>query len=155
MCAICKLLASSLGKKYIMALTGLVLVLFVFGHMVGNLQVFLPPEYINAYAEKLHALGPVLWVIRAFLLVCVVAHIVTAIQLVIANNKARPNDYKVEQTIQASFDRRATIESVTSLRGSDLPIEKDGNGFAISASWERKVPIIHNVSALVEFEVES
>lgn len=59
------------------------------------------------------------------------------------------------KTIQASFDRRATIESVTSLRGSDLAIEKDGNGFAISASWERKVPIIHNVSALVEFEVES
>ena len=106
MSAFCKLLSSSLGKKYIMAFTGLVLVLFVLGHMVGNLQVFLPPEYINVYAKKLQELGPVLWLIRLFLLGCVVAHIVTAIQLVIANNKARPNDYKVEQTVQASYASR-------------------------------------------------
>lgn len=59
------------------------------------------------------------------------------------------------KSIQASFDRRATIESITSIRGADLAIEKDGNGFSISASWERRVPLIHNVSALVEFEVQS
>lgn len=106
MSAFCKLLSSSLGKKYIMATTGLVLVLFVFGHMLGNLQVFLPPEFINAYAKKLHDLGPVLWLIRLFLLGCVVAHIVTAVQLVIANNKARPNDYQVKQTVQATLASR-------------------------------------------------
>lgn len=59
------------------------------------------------------------------------------------------------KTIQASFDRRATIESVTSVRGRDLEIVKEGNGFVVSASWERRVPLVYNISALMEFEVES
>lgn len=69
-----------------------------------------------------------------------------------ASGEAQSGNVK---TIQASFDRRATIESITSIRGADLDIEKDGDGFSISASWERRVPLIHNVSALVEFEVQS
>lgn len=59
------------------------------------------------------------------------------------------------KSIQAAFDRRANIESITSIRGNDLQIDKAGNGYAISAAWERKVPIVSNVSALMEFEVES
>lgn len=59
------------------------------------------------------------------------------------------------KTIQASFDRRATIESVTSVRGRDLEIVKEGNGFVISATWERRVPLVYNISALMEFQVES
>ena len=59
----------SLAKKYLMAITGLILVLFVLGHMLGNLQFFMGPEAINAYAYKLHHLpgNPVsLWLIRSF-----------------------------------------------------------------------------------------
>jgi succinate dehydrogenase / fumarate reductase cytochrome b subunit len=95
---------SSLAKKYIMALTGLVLVGFVFGHMAGNLQMFLHPDWINEYAYKLqHLPYGLLWVVRGVLLICVVAHIVTAIMLVIENKKARPANYSVKTSIQASF----------------------------------------------------
>lgn len=97
---------SSLGKKYLMALSGLVLVGFAVGHMIGNLQMFLDPKYINLYAHKLQSLGPALWLIRGFLLVCVVTHIVTAVQLVLENKKARPAGYDVKSKLQASFASR-------------------------------------------------
>src|SRR3712207_7748590 len=54
---------------------------FVIGHMAGNLQFFLGRETMNAYAEKLHALGPLLWAVRLALLAAVVLHIVAAVQL--------------------------------------------------------------------------
>ena len=62
---------SSVGRKIIVAVTGVILILFVIGHLLGNLQIFLGPEWINSYAEHLRDLGPLLWVIRAFLLVTV------------------------------------------------------------------------------------
>ena len=70
------LFKTSLGKKGNMAVTGLILVGFVIGHLVGNLQIFLGPDAINAYAYKLHHVMPTeaLWGIRAFLLVCIVIH---------------------------------------------------------------------------------
>ena len=73
---------SSIGKKWVVALTGIVLVGYVFGHLAGNLQVFLPPEQINNYAEFLHSHPYILWVVRTFLIVCFVLHIVTTIKLV-------------------------------------------------------------------------
>lgn len=95
---------SSLGKKYIMALSGLVLVGFVVGHMVGNLQMFLHPDWINEYAYKLHHLPyGLLWVVRSVLLVFVAAHIVTAVLLVLENRRARPDSYDEKAKIQASF----------------------------------------------------
>jgi succinate dehydrogenase / fumarate reductase, cytochrome b subunit len=97
---------SSLGKKYLMALSGIVLVGFAIGHMVGNLQMFLDPHYINLYAHKLQSLGPALWLIRGFLLLCVVTHIVTAVLLVLENRKARPAAYDVKSKLQASFASR-------------------------------------------------
>ncbi len=106
------LLASSLGKKYIMALSGLVLSLFVLGHMVGNLQVFGDPYWINAYGHKLqHLPYGLLWVIRLFLLLCVVAHIWAAITLKMENKKARPEDYQAKATVQASLASRTMIMS--------------------------------------------
>jgi len=50
---------SSIGKKIIVAITGIVLILFVIGHLLGNLQIFLGPDWINSYAEHLRELGPV------------------------------------------------------------------------------------------------
>ena len=75
-----------------MALTGLVLVLFVLGHMLGNLQIFLGPDAINAYAYKLHEVLPAsaLWAVRIFLLVCIIVHIWMAVLLTIENRRARP-----------------------------------------------------------------
>ncbi len=98
---------SSLGKKYIMALSGLALVGFACGHMVGNLQMFLHPDWINEYAYKLqHLPYGLLWVVRIVMLTCVVAHMVTAVMLVIENYKARPEKYVAKANLQASFASR-------------------------------------------------
>jgi succinate dehydrogenase / fumarate reductase cytochrome b subunit len=95
---------SSLGKKYIMALTGFILVGFVVGHMAGNLQMFLHPDWINEYAYKLqHLPYGLLWIVRLALLVAVVAHIVTAVLLVLENRRARPQEYDAKAKLQASF----------------------------------------------------
>jgi len=97
---------SSIGRKYIVAITGVILVGFIVGHLVGNLQIFLGPEYINSYAEKLRSLGVLLWVIRAFLLVTVVLHIWFTIRLAIDNRKARPVSYAKQEHVKSSIASR-------------------------------------------------
>ncbi len=90
-----------------MALTGLVLVGFVTGHLVGNLQIFAHPDKINGYAHFLQSLGPVLWVVRLFLLACVGIHIWAAVALAIENRAARgPESYGVNKWLQAAFASR-------------------------------------------------
>ncbi len=89
-----------------MAISGLVLVLFVLGHMVGNLQIFLGPDAINFYAYKLKSLGLVLWVVRFALLVFVGIHIWAAVMLTIANRRARPDTYQRQDVSAASFASR-------------------------------------------------
>lgn len=94
---------SSLLKKYLMALTGLVLVGFVFIHMLGNLQMFCMPEKLNAYAHGLHSLPPALmWGSRIFLLLTVVVHILVGVSLVRENRAARPRNYEVNNSRAAS-----------------------------------------------------
>jgi succinate dehydrogenase / fumarate reductase cytochrome b subunit len=102
---------SSIGKKIIVALTGLILIAFIVGHLIGNLQIFLPPDWINGYAEHLRDLGPLLWVIRAFLLVTVTLHIYFTIQLAIVNRRARPADYKEKEHVKATFASRHMVMS--------------------------------------------
>lgn len=96
----------SLVKKYLMALSGLALVGFVVGHMLGNLQIYLEPYYINAYALKLKDLGPLLWVIRLALLGIIAVHIWMAIALTRENRAARPETYKADATVQATYASR-------------------------------------------------
>ncbi len=98
--------SSSLGKKYVMAVTGAVLIGFVTGHLVGNLQIFSPPDHINGYAHLLQSLGPALWAVRAFLLLCVGLHVIVAVQLTIENHRARPEKYDLRNTIQATLASR-------------------------------------------------
>lgn len=88
-----------------MALSGLVLVLFVLGHMLGNLQIFLGPDVINAYAYKLHHVMPVamLWGIRLFLLGCIAVHLWAAISLTLDNRRARPQGYDVNRSVQMTY----------------------------------------------------
>lgn len=100
------LMQSSLGKKFLMAITGLVLFGFVTGHLVGNLQIFLPAEKINNYGHMLESLGAGLWIIRSFLLMCLVLHVWLAIQLTIENRTARPQDYEVEHINRATLASR-------------------------------------------------
>lgn len=84
---------STLGKKYVMALTGAGLFLFVIGHMVGNLQFFLPPPYINRYGNFLHSTPELLWPVRLGLLALVGLHILAALTLTLQNRAARPARY--------------------------------------------------------------
>ena len=97
---------SSIGKKFLMAATGLVLVGFAAGHLLGNLQIFLPPAKINAYAHLLESLGAALWLIRFFLLACVLVHLWVAVQLVLENRAARPIGYGVDYTNRATLASR-------------------------------------------------
>jgi len=108
MCSLCSFIQSTIGRKILMALTGLVLVLFVMGHMLGNLQIFLGAEVINAYAYKLHHVLPAaaLWGIRLFLLLCIAVHIWAAITLTLDNRKARPEGYDDDKVVQASYSSR-------------------------------------------------
>ena len=85
---------SSLGKKYIMAISGFLLFLFVIVHMAGNLQVYLGPEPMNAYAALLKSKPALLWAARAGLLVLAILHIVSAVTLAADNRAARPEGYK-------------------------------------------------------------
>ncbi len=102
---------SSIGKKWIVALTGLILVVFVAGHMLGNLQIFLGQESINLYAERLQSLGDLLWVIRIVLLVTIVVHILTTVLLAIQNAMARPQKYAVKKNIRATVAARTMMLS--------------------------------------------
>ena len=98
---------SSIGRKILMAVTGLVLIGFVIGHLIGNLQVFQDPDHLNGYAQFLRQLGPLLWVARIGLLVAVGIHIWAGIALSLENTKARgPEPYGVKHTIQATLASR-------------------------------------------------
>lgn len=99
---------SQIGKKVIMAVTGLIGVGFVVGHMLGNLQMFQGPEKMNAYAKFLHDLGGLLWLARAVLLGAVVLHVVAAVQLTRQKQAARPVGYaKGTQWAVSTFASRS------------------------------------------------
>ena len=102
-----------IGKKVVMAVTGVVLVGFVLGHMLGNLKVFSGPDEINAYSRFLRevgspelAYGQLLWAVRAVLLTCVALHITAAFQLSRMSWAARPVEYEVKRNIETTFSAR-------------------------------------------------
>jgi succinate dehydrogenase / fumarate reductase cytochrome b subunit len=102
---------SSVGKKMIVAITGIILIIFVIGHLLGNLQIFVGPDWINSYSQHLHDLGPVLWLIRIFLLLTVIVHIYATIQLAIQNRRARLEPYVDRQYVKATFASRHMVMS--------------------------------------------
>src|SRR5207249_9902334 len=102
---------SSVGTKMIVAVTGVILILFVIGHLLGNLQIFLGPDWINGYSQHLRDFGPLLWVIRLFLLAAVVVHIYVTIQLAIENRRARPEAYADREYVKATFASRHMVMS--------------------------------------------
>jgi len=90
---IANLFNSSLGKKFIMAISGCALFLFVIGHLLGNLQIFLGPEVINTYGQFLQSKPGLVWSARVGLLVLVLLHIWSAFKLAAGNKAARPIPY--------------------------------------------------------------
>jgi succinate dehydrogenase / fumarate reductase, cytochrome b subunit len=100
------LFTSSIGRKIIMAVTGLVLLGFVVGHLLGNLQVFLGQEQFNAYAATLQGMPALIWVARLALLVIVALHIWAAVVLSLENRAARPEAYRKPGNIRATYASR-------------------------------------------------
>ena len=103
--------SSSLGRKYLMAISGGLLFLFVIVHMLGNLQVFLGPESLNTYGAFLKSKPGVLWSFRFILLLIVVFHIFTGIQLTLQNRRARPVPYANSKPPYASLASRTLLIS--------------------------------------------
>ena len=102
-----RLFRTTIGRKLLMAVTGLVLIAFVAGHLVGNLQVFEDPDRINGYAHFLQNLGPLLWIARIGLLACVAVHIWAATLLALADRRARgAQGYRVNTWLQATLASR-------------------------------------------------
>lgn len=99
-------LTSTVGRKYLMGVTGVLLFLFVLGHLSGNLTLWSGREAMNAYAAMLHGLGPGLWVARIGLLVIFTVHVVCAISLAGRNSAARPVAYKGGEGIDSTVASR-------------------------------------------------
>jgi len=108
---ITRLFKSSLGKKYIMAVTGFFMLLFVLGHLAGNLQVFLGPEAINRYGHFLQSNIELLWPVRIVLLTFLVLHIWSASKLTAENRAARPEAYSVYRPVGSTYASRTMLMS--------------------------------------------
>ncbi len=100
---------TSVGKKAVMAVTGVMLFGFVVGHLAGNLQIFEGPEKINHYAALLKSLGALLWITRIVLLVAVVLHIWSSFQLWILQREARPIKYTKKVNIHSTYASRTMM----------------------------------------------
>ena len=94
-----------------MAITGLVLVGFVIGHLIGNLQIFLGPEALNRYGHFLQSTPELIWPVRIVLLAMVGLHIAAAIALTRENRAARPVPYAHFEVVAASYASRTMFMS--------------------------------------------
>jgi len=97
---------TTIGKKAVMAVTGLVLFGFVIGHMAGHLQVFLGPEVYNAYAHLLKSSAAVLWGVRLLLVTSVALHIWASFSLVTRSAAARSVGYRAKKDVVTTYAAR-------------------------------------------------
>lgn len=102
-------LKSTLLSKVVMAVTGVILVLFIIGHTIGNMQVFLGREVFNTYAAFLQSLGEILWVIRGTLFLALVLHIITSVNLKLQSLGAKPVKYEVKNYVVAKLTSRTML----------------------------------------------
>jgi len=112
-------LSSSIGKKYVMGLAGAGWTLFVLGHMAGNLLIFAGPEAFNSYGHAIVSNKPLLYGSEAFLVLCLVTHVVFGVLLTLQNKKAKPSKYAVS----ANTEKRSSLASKTmAIHGSIILI---------------------------------
>ena len=100
-------LHSSVLLKAVMAVSGLLMVGFLLGHMAGNLLIFLGQDALNSYAAKLHSMPSILWTVRIGLLVCLLAHVFSGIKLAIKNRQSRSTPYKVKHPNASTLASRS------------------------------------------------
>ncbi len=106
-----RLFSDSIGRKVVMAITGLLMVLFVIGHLLGNLTIFAGPNGLNGYAAKLHELAPVVWGTRIVMGAAVLLHLFLSIQLTLENSAAKPDRYAKKNLLRATFASETMIWS--------------------------------------------
>jgi len=97
---------STIGKKAVMAITGIIMFGYLVGHMAGNLQIFIGRQKINDYAHFLHATPLLLWGTRAVLIVAIILHIWSAYELAQDAWKARPVAYAKTKYIETTYAAR-------------------------------------------------
>ena len=97
---------ATLGKKAVMAVTGVIMVGFLAGHLAGNLQVFIDADTFNRYAHTLKSIPALLWGTRLTLLVSVMLHIWAAFCLWRLKSDARPVGYKIQKPIASTYAAR-------------------------------------------------
>ncbi|HPC10990.1 MAG TPA: succinate dehydrogenase cytochrome b subunit [candidate division Zixibacteria bacterium] len=100
---------TSIVRKFWMAVSGVIILTFVVGHMLGNLQVFLGPDQINAYAQKLRAVPALLWAVRVFFLIWALVHVVDGAVLWLRNRQSRPQTYVKQRFQEATLASRTMI----------------------------------------------
>lgn len=103
------LLTETVGMKILMAVSGVISFGFVVVHLIGNLQIFIGPEQLNAYAETLQGLGAVKWGFRLFIAIFFLLHIWKGLELWLENNKARPDSYAKLTSQKSTFASRTMI----------------------------------------------
>lgn len=104
-----RLFSDSIGRKVVMAISGLLMVLFVIGHLLGNLSIFAGPNGINAYAYHLHELAPLVWGTRVVMGAAVLLHLFLSIQVTLENSAAKPDRYAVQNSLRATFASKNMI----------------------------------------------
>ncbi len=97
---------STIGKKAVMAVTGLILFGFLIAHMLGNLQIFIGQSTMNHYAETLHGNPPLLWSVRIVLLVSLLLHVWAWLARAKVKHPARPVAYVKTANVQAGLGSR-------------------------------------------------
>ena len=97
---------TTVGKKVIMALSGVIIVGFTLGHFLGNLNLYLGPEAMDGYAEKLQSLPPLVWGTRLVLLFAFGAHISSALSLWVRNRQARGSRYEKRKDLATDYAAR-------------------------------------------------
>ena len=102
---------ATIGKKAVMAVTGVILFGFVVGHLVGNLQIYAGADKVNHYAKFLHSMPGPLWGARIALLVSVVLHVWASFELWLLKREARPVAYKKRANLSSSYASRTMLWS--------------------------------------------
>jgi succinate dehydrogenase cytochrome b subunit len=102
---------TTIGKKAVMAVTGVILFGFVVGHLLGNLQIYESPEKINHYSATLKALPALLWGTRITLLIAVILHIWASFQLQALQRRARPIGYVKKVNMHSTYASRTMMWS--------------------------------------------
>lgn len=143
-----RILGSTVGKKYVVGLSGLLLVGFMVTHLIGNLFMYVSPEAFNGYTSKLHELGPLLLVLEAGLLGLFLVHIFFTIALVRANRAARGSRYAVTKTKKPDGPLQLLASKMMPISGLIVL------GFLVVHIWDFRIQWQEDLFALVDGKLQ-